>query len=150
MVKFRTMLPPDPSMGHIDDASRMTRLGSVLRATSLDEFPTLWNIIKGDMSLVGPRPLLMQYLERYSSHHARRHEIRPGLTGLAQATGRNELSWQEKFDLDVEYVNGASLVLDLRIIARTFASVLRRDGINASGEATMPEFLGHASGEFGP
>jgi lipopolysaccharide/colanic/teichoic acid biosynthesis glycosyltransferase len=142
LIKFRTMLPVDESRGRTDDASRMTRLGSFLRSTSLDELPTLWNIVRGDMSLVGPRPLLMQYLDRYSNEQERRHDVHPGLTGLAQVSGRNALSWDQKFALDVEYVRTACLSLDLRILARTAVSVVRRDGINASGEATMPEFLG--------
>ena len=146
MVKFRTMLPVDEAKGQVDDASRMTRLGAILRSTSLDELPTLWNIVRGDMSLVGPRPLLMQYLERYSPEQARRHDAKPGLTGLAQVSGRNALTWDEKFALDTEYVQRASLGLDLNIIVRTITSVARRDGISAAGEATMPEFMGSSSG----
>jgi lipopolysaccharide/colanic/teichoic acid biosynthesis glycosyltransferase len=142
MMKFRTMLPVDAAAGMVDDASRMTPLGRGLRATSLDELPTLWNIIRGDMSMVGPRPLLMQYLERYSPEQARRHEVRPGLTGLAQISGRNALSWDDKFRLDVEYVDHHSLLGDLRIILATVRSVVRRDGISAAGEVTMPEFMG--------
>lgn len=141
MVKFRTMLPENPDRGLTDDASRLTHLGSILRATSLDELPTLWNILRGDMSVVGPRPLLMRYLERYSPAQARRNEVRPGLTGLAQVSGRNALTWDDKFLLDIEYVETQSLVGDLRIILRTVGSVLRREGISASGEATMPEFF---------
>jgi lipopolysaccharide/colanic/teichoic acid biosynthesis glycosyltransferase len=147
MMKFRTMLPVDPERAQIDDACRVTRLGSFLRSTSLDELPTLWCIVKGDMSLVGPRPLLMQYLGRYSPTQARRHEVRPGLTGLAQVSGRNALTWDDKFRLDVEYIECQSLALDLRIIARTAMSVLRREGINADGAATMPEFLGGYPGQ---
>ena len=142
IVKFRTMLTIDPALGLIDDASRMTPLGRWLRATSLDELPTLWNIIRGDMSLVGPRPLLMQYLERYSPEQARRHEVRPGLTGIAQVSGRNALSWEDKFRLDVDYVDHHTFVSDLKIIGETALSVVRRDGIAAVGEATMSEFLG--------
>lgn len=142
MVKFRTMLDSDPEAGLVDDASRMTPLGGWLRATSLDELPTLWNIIRGDMSLVGPRPLLMRYLERYSPEQARRHEIRPGLTGLAQVSGRNGLSWEDKFRLDVHYVDRHTFVGDLKIVRDTVRSVARRDGISAVGEATMSEFLG--------
>jgi lipopolysaccharide/colanic/teichoic acid biosynthesis glycosyltransferase len=142
MVKFRTMLPIDDAKGQTDDASRMTRLGAVLRSTSLDELPTLWNIVRGDMSVVGPRPLLMQYLERYSPEQARRHEVLPGLSGLAQVSGRNTLAWDRKFDLDIAYVDNQSLSLDLRIIARTVASVLRREGIHAADDVTMPEFQG--------
>jgi lipopolysaccharide/colanic/teichoic acid biosynthesis glycosyltransferase len=142
MLKFRTMLLPDPERGLITDADRMTGLGSFLRSTSLDELPTLWNIVKGDMSVVGPRPLLMHYLERYSPEQARRHEVRPGLTGLAQVSGRNALSWEAKFAHDVTYVDSLSPGLDLRIIARTVRQVLRRDGISADGAVTMPEFMG--------
>ena len=142
LVKFRTMLPIDESSGRVDDASRMTALGSFLRATSLDELPTLWNVVRGDMSLVGPRPLLMQYLDRYTPQQARRNEVRPGLTGLAQVRGRNALTWEDKFRFDVEYVERRSLSLDLSILCGTVLAVLRRDGIAAQGEATMPEFLG--------
>ena len=142
MVKFRSMLPEDPALGLVDDASRVTPLGHWLRATSLDELPTLWNIVRGHMSLVGPRPLLMQYLERYSPEQARRHEVRPGLTGLAQVSGRNGLSWEDKFRLDVSYVDHHTFMGDLKIIRDTFRSVARRDGISAEGEATMSEFLG--------
>jgi lipopolysaccharide/colanic/teichoic acid biosynthesis glycosyltransferase len=144
MVKFRTMLKADTALGLVDDASRMTPLGHWLRATSLDELPTLWNIIRGDISLVGPRPLLMQYLGRYSPEQARRHEVRPGLTGLAQVSGRNALSWEDKFRLDVEYVDHHSLRGDLKILLATVRSVVRRDGISAAGQATMPEFMGNA------
>jgi lipopolysaccharide/colanic/teichoic acid biosynthesis glycosyltransferase len=147
MMKFRTMLPVDPERGQIDDATRMTRLGGFLRSTSLDELPTLWCIVRGDMSLVGPRPLLMQYLGRYSPAQARRHQVRPGLTGLAQVSGRNALTWDQKFRLDVEYVERQSLLLDLRIIAQTVRSVLRREGISADGAATMPEFVGNTGQE---
>lgn len=147
MVKFRTMLPVDGAKGQTDDASRMTSLGSILRSTSLDELPTLWNVIKGDMSLVGPRPLLMSYLTRYSPRQARRHAVRPGLTGLAQVSGRNGLSWESKFARDIEYVDNLSLTLDLRILAHTLRSVVTREGINASGEATMPEFFGNGPQE---
>ena len=142
IVKFRTMLDVDSKLGRIDDASRMTTLGHGLRAASIDELPTLWNIIRGDMSLVGPRPLLMRYLERYSPEQARRHEVRPGLTGLAQVSGRNALSWEDKFRLDVDYVDHHTFVGDLKIIRGTVRSVVTRDGISASGETTMSEFLG--------
>lgn len=142
MVKFRTMLTTDTALAPVDDASRMTPVGRWLRATSLDELPTLWNIVRGHMSLVGPRPLLIQYLERYSPEQARRHEVRPGLTGLAQISGRNALSWEDKFRLDVHYVDHHTFVGDLRIIRDTVRSVVRRDGISAEGEATMSEFLG--------
>lgn len=140
LVKFRTMLLPDAQ--RVSDADRLTSLGALLRATSLDELPTLWNVLKGDMSLVGPRPLLVQYLERYSPEQARRHEVRPGITGLAQVRGRNNLDWDEKFALDVEYVDNRSLGLDLRILWETVAVVLLRRGISADGHATMAEFRG--------
>lgn len=143
MVKFRTMLESDRALGAVSDDSRMTPMGCWLRSTSIDELPTLWNVIRGDMSMVGPRPLLMRYLARYSAEQARRHEVRPGLTGLAQVSGRNALTWEEKFRLDVEYVDRATIREDLRILVATLTSVLRRDGISAAGEATMPEFLGN-------
>ena len=142
ILKFRTMRPFDAAVGHLDDASRLASLGRFLRATSLDELPTLVNVLRGDMSLVGPRPLLMAYLPRYSPTQARRHEVRPGLTGLAQVSGRNAVGWDERLALDVEYVDTRSLRLDLVILARTVAAVVRREGISADGEATMPEFLG--------
>lgn len=145
MLKFRTMLDPDPQAGLIADADRMTRLGRVLRATSLDELPSLWNIVRGDMSLVGPRPLLMRYLPRYSAEQARRHEVRPGLTGLAQVSGRNALTWERKFELDMEYVDTHTLRGDVAILRTTVAKVLRRDGISAHDSVTMPEFLGSAA-----
>lgn len=140
--KFRTMHPIDPNRGWIDDASRMTPVGALLRSTSVDELPTIWNILNGDMSLVGPRPLLMRYLERYSPTQARRLEVPPGLTGLAQVSGRNAQSWEERFCCDVTYVDRCSLSLDLKILARTAFTVLRREGVSAEGEATMPEFRG--------
>lgn len=142
MVKFRTMLAPDPARGLVDDAERLTRLGRLLRATSLDELPSLWNIVRGDMSLVGPRPLLMRYLPLYTPEQARRHEVRPGLTGLAQVSGRNALSWEQRFELDVQYVEHHTLRGDLRILAATIGKVLRRDGVTGEGSATMTEFLG--------
>ncbi len=120
----------------------MTPFGSLLRSTSLDELPTLWNVLKGDMSLVGPRPLLVHYLDRYSPSQRRRHEVRPGVTGLAQVSGRNAFSWDEKFDLDVKYVEGRSLALDLVILVRTLQHVVTRNGITDGG-ATMTEFLGN-------
>lgn len=140
LVKFRTMLLPDAD--HVTDADRLTRVGRLLRSTSLDELPTLWNVVRGDMSLVGPRPLLVQYLDRYSPDQARRHEVRPGVTGLAQVSGRNALSWEERFDLDVRYVENRSAGLDLSILGRTVLAVVRRQGISGEGEATMNEFLG--------
>lgn len=143
LVKFRTMRHPDGT--HVTDAERLTAVGRFLRATSLDELPTLWNVLRGDMSLVGPRPLLVQYLERYSPEQARRHEVRPGITGLAQVSGRNALHWDDKLALDVAYVDGRSLKLDLVILWRTVGSVLRRSGISHAGEATMAEFQGTAT-----
>jgi lipopolysaccharide/colanic/teichoic acid biosynthesis glycosyltransferase len=142
MVKFRTMLDPDPARGLVDDADRLTTLGRVLRASSLDELPSLWNIVRGDMSLVGPRPLLMHYLPLYSAEQARRHDVRPGLTGLAQVSGRNALTWERKFELDVEYVDHHTLLGDVRILLATVGKVLRRDGIAAEDSVTMPEFTG--------
>lgn len=140
MVKFRTMLEPDAN--HVTDAERLTRVGKLLRATSLDELPTLWNVFKGDMSLVGPRPLLVDYLDHYSAEQARRHEVRPGITGLAQANGRNAISWGERLRLDVEYVNTRSLKLDLEILISTVKAVFQREGISHEGHATMPKFSG--------
>ena len=140
LVKFRTMRHPDAT--HVTDAERLTTVGRTLRATSLDELPTLWNVLRGDMSLVGPRPLLVEYLDRYTPEQARRHEVRPGITGLAQVSGRNGISWEEKLALDVEYVDSCSLLLDLQILVRTVTSVLRREGIAAEGQATMPVFTG--------
>lgn len=142
MIKFRTMLPVDESRGWVTDEQRMTSFGAFLRSTSLDELPTLWNIVKGDMSLVGPRPLLMAYLERYSPEQARRHEVRPGLTGLAQVNGRNAISWEEKFAYDVRYVDEHDWRMDLEILAKTVLGVVRREGISADGVVTMHEFMG--------
>ena len=134
LVKFRTMRGGDGP-----DEQRVTRVGRFLRRTSLDELPELWNVLRGDMSLVGPRPLLVEYLERYTPREARRHEVRPGLTGLAQVAGRNATTWEERLELDVQYVETRSLGLDLRILARTVLVVLRGEGISADGHATMPE-----------
>jgi lipopolysaccharide/colanic/teichoic acid biosynthesis glycosyltransferase len=143
LLKLRTMRPlPGHDGGPLRDGERLTGLGRWLRASSLDELPQLWNVLRGDMALVGPRPLLPAYLGRYSPEQARRHEVRPGITGLAQVSGRNALSWEEKFALDVRYVDRWSLLLDLRILWRTFVAVLRLEGIRAPGHATMPEFLG--------
>ncbi|KQV78061.1 UDP-galactose phosphate transferase [Nocardioides sp. Root122] len=144
LAKFRTMLEPDESRGLVTDEQRMTAFGAFLRSTSLDELPTLWNVVRGDMSLVGPRPLLVQYLDRYTPEQARRHEVRPGVTGLAQVSGRNAITWDEKFARDVEYVDNHSLRLDVRILWRTVVQVLKRDGISAAGDATMPEFNGRS------
>lgn len=146
MIKFRTMLNAFDADGNpLPDSQRMTRFGSFLRSTSLDELPELWNVLKGDMSLVGPRPLLMEYLPLYSQEQYRRHEVRPGVTGWAQVNGRNALSWEEKFKLDVWYVDNRSFWLDCKIIFLTVKKVLMRDGISADGEATMTKFTGKRS-----
>lgn len=140
LVKFRTMRHADAD--HTTDEQRLTKVGNLLRSTSLDELPTLWNVLKGNMSLIGPRPLLVRYLPLYSQEQARRHEVRPGVTGLAQASGRNALSWDDKFRLDVEYVDRRSLKLDLRILSMTVQAVFKGDGISQEGHVTMPEFTG--------
>lgn len=145
LKKFRTMVKADASRGLVSDEQRLTDFGRFLRSTSLDELPSLINVLKGDMSLVGPRPLLVGYLGRYSSQQARRHEVRPGISGLAQVRGRNVLSWEEKFAFDVEYVESRSALLDLKIVCWTFATVFRRDGISSEHHATMPEFMGSAA-----
>lgn len=146
IIKFRTMdSETADTFGVETDRARTTELGSWLRSTSLDELPTLWNVLRGDMSLVGPRPLLMSYLKRYSSEELRRHEVRPGITGLAQIRGRNLLTWQQKFAADIEYVDRRSLRLDGQIIIKTIVAVLRREGINAGTETPMPEFMGRAA-----
>ena len=154
IVKFRTMTDRRDGAGRpLPDAQRLGPFGRWLRATSLDELPELWNVLKGEMSLVGPRPLLVEYLPRYSRRQARRHEVRPGLTGLAQVMGRNAITWEEKFEWDVKYVETRGLWLDLRILARTMKMVVLRHGINAQGAATMPEFLpgeGAGDGSRGP
>jgi lipopolysaccharide/colanic/teichoic acid biosynthesis glycosyltransferase len=142
MRKFRTMHPIDPARGWTNDANRLTKVGSFLRSTSIDELPTLWNIVNGDMSLVGPRPLLMSYLDRYNPEQARRMEVHPGLTGLAQVSGRNALTWEDRFARDVIYVDNCTLWNDLAILVRTTWTVIRREGVSAEGEATMPEFMG--------
>ena len=143
MVKFRTMTDArDASGALLPDAQRLTPFGRFLRASSLDELPELWNVLRGEMSLVGPRPLLMEDLPLYSLEQARRHEVRPGITGWAQVNGRNAISWTEKFALDVWYVDNRSLWLDMRILWLTVRKVLVRDGISAAGEATMPRFEG--------
>jgi len=143
MVKFRTMRNAHDSNGNLlPDDQRMTPLGSFLRSSSLDELPELWNVIRGDMSLVGPRPLLMQYLDRYTADQARRHEVRPGITGWAQVNGRNSLEWEDRLEMDVWYVDNQSLWLDLKILALTVGKVFRRDGVAAEGHVTMPEFMG--------
>jgi lipopolysaccharide/colanic/teichoic acid biosynthesis glycosyltransferase len=146
MVKFRTMTDECGSDGALlPDVQRLTPFGRFLRASSLDELPELWNVLRGDMSLVGPRPLLMEYLPLYTPEQARRHELRPGITGWAQVNGRNALSWADKFALDVWYVDHRSLWLDVQIVGRTVRKVLVRDGISAAGEATMPKFTGSKS-----
>jgi lipopolysaccharide/colanic/teichoic acid biosynthesis glycosyltransferase len=141
LIKFRTMRDTRDAAGRLlPDADRLTPFGRWLRATSLDELPELWNVLRGDMSLVGPRPLLVQYLPRYNARQARRHEVRPGITGLAQVMGRNRLTWEEKFEWDVRYIETRSFWLDLKILGLTIRAVLLREGISASGDATMPEF----------
>jgi len=143
MIKFRTMRDAVDKDGNLlPDSERMTPFGSFLRSASLDELPELWNVLKGDMSLVGPRPLLMEYLPLYSKEQYRRHDVRPGITGWAQVNGRNAISWEEKFELDVWYVDNRSLWLDLKIIYLTVKKVLVRDGISAEGEVTMSKFTG--------
>jgi sugar transferase EpsL len=142
--KFRTMTDACDSQGNLlPDAVRITRFGQFLRSTSLDELPELLNVLKGDMSLVGPRPLLVQYLDRYTPEQMRRHEVKPGITGWAQVNGRNALNWEEKFKLDVWYVDHQSFWLDLKIIALTIWKIIKREGINQPGQATMEEFRGH-------
>lgn len=142
-LKFRTMKETrDPAGNLLPDADRLTGVGSFLRRTSLDELPELWNVLRGDMSLVGPRPLLPAYLPRYTAFQQQRHDVRPGITGWAQVNGRNALSWEQKFELDVWYVGHQSLALDLKILWLTVLIVLRRQGIEHGSHATMPEFLG--------
>ncbi len=141
--KFRTMTNAVDAQGRpLADGVRVTRLGRFLRASSIDELPQLWNVLRGEMSLVGPRPLLMQYLPRYTAEQARRHDVLPGMTGWVQVGGRNALTWEEKFRLDVWYVDNWSLLLDAKILALTVVRVLQRRGVSPSGQLTMPEFLG--------
>ena len=147
MLKFRTMHHLDPAKGLVDDASRLTEVGKLLRSTSLDELPELINVLRGDMSLVGPRPLLVKYLDLYTPRQARRHEVRPGITGLAQVSGRNGLSWEDRFELDVQYVDNWSLLADAKILLDTILVVLKRDGIAEEGQATMTEFTGQQEKE---
>jgi lipopolysaccharide/colanic/teichoic acid biosynthesis glycosyltransferase len=143
LVKFRTMSNKKDKDGNLlPDEVRLNKYGKILRATSLDELPELWNILKGDMSIVGPRPLLVEYLPRYSKEQRRRHDIRPGLTGYAQAYGRNSISWEEKFEKDVYYVDNVSFVLDIKVILKTVSVVLKREGISSETSATMEDFMG--------
>lgn len=143
MVKFRTMTDArDQTDRPLPDADRLPAFGAWLRSTSLDELPELWNVIVGDMSLVGPRPLLVDYVQLYSARHSRRHEVRPGITGWAQIQGRNALSWHERFEMDLWYIDNVTFSLDMGILVRTLKGVVRREGISAEGEATMPPFLG--------
>ncbi|WP_091230753.1 sugar transferase [Microbacterium sp. 3J1] len=140
LYKFRSMRGVDAARGHITDEQRLTRFGRLLRASSLDELPSLWNVFRGDMSFVGPRPLLVEYLERYTPEQARRHDVRPGITGLAQVSGRNAVAWDDRFRLDVHYVDRRSLALDAKVLVATVRSVIRREGISAEGHATMRKF----------
>lgn len=143
LIKFRSMTDERDANGHLaPDSQRLTPFGRWLRATSLDELPEVWNVLRGDMSLVGPRPLLMRYLDLYSTEQARRHEVRPGITGWAQINGRNGIDWETKFEMDVWYVDNWSVWLDVKILAFTLVKVVRREGIAATGEATMSEFNG--------
>ena len=145
ILKFRTMRYAAPGLDELDEA-RLTPLGRFLRSLSLDELPELWNVLKGDLSLVGPRPLLMEYLNLYSPEQARRQEVKPGITGWAQVNGRNALGWPERFELDVWYVDHQSLRLDVKILLLSVGAMLRRKGINAEGHATMPPFRGNNAG----
>lgn len=145
MMKFRSMRDDRDEFGNLlPDHQRLTRFGAFLRSTSLDELPGLWNVVKGEMSLVGPRPLLMEYLPLYTTEQARRHDVRPGITGWAQVNGRNAVSWEEKFAYDVWYVDNRSFLLDVRILWMTIIKVLMRKGVSAEGEATMSKFKGSA------
>lgn len=146
LIKFRTMDNRKDKEGNLlPDNIRLNKYGRILRSTSLDELPELFNILKGDMSLIGPRPLLVKYLDRYSEEQRKRHDVRPGLTGYAQAYGRNSLTWEEKFEKDVYYVNHISLLLDMKIIFKTIFVVLKREGISSEASATMEEFMGNES-----
>ncbi len=144
MYKFRTMLNSKDKDGNLlSNEKRHTRFGKILRSTSIDELPELANVLKGDMSLVGPRPLLVEYLSRYNEHQARRHEVRPGITGLAQVNGRNAISWEEKFDYDVEYVDSYSLIIDIKLLIQTVLKVFKRENVNQSQNTTMIKFMGN-------
>ena len=148
LIKFRTMSNAKDKDGNLlPDADRLNRYGRILRATSLDELPELLNIIKGDMAVVGPRPLLVKYLGRYNEHQARRHEVRPGFTGLAQVHGRNAISWEEKFDWDIKYVDHITFVVDLKIVLNTVKTVIKRNGISSATSSTMEEFMGNGANE---
>lgn len=149
LYKFRSMREVDEAVCLITDEQRLTSFGRTLRSTSLDELPSLINVLKGDMSFVGPRPLLVRYLDRYSPRQARRHEVRPGITGLAQVSGRNAISWDERLELDVRYVESMSAGLDAWVLWRTLSTVMTRSGVNAEGEATMHEFMGRAPVKYG-
>lgn len=149
MIKFRTMKDAVDEQGNpLPDSERLTPFGQMLRSTSLDEMPELWNVIKGDMSIVGPRPLLMEYLPLYSSEQAKRHDVRPGMTGHAQVNGRNAIGWEEKFKLDTWYVENQSIWLDFKIMFKTVHKVLAKDDISAEGEATMTKFTGTKTGNL--
>jgi len=148
IIKFRTMRMPDPLKSSVeDDGERLTHLGRILRKTSIDELPEFWNVLKGDMSIVGPRPLLMDYLPRYSPEQARRHDLKPGITGWAQVNGRNAITWEERFRLDVWYVDNRSFWLDMKILWMTLVKVFKQEGISADKCATMPEFKGSCDGK---
>lgn len=143
LIKFRTMTNAKDKDGNLlSDADRLTRYGKFLRNTSLDELPELFNILKGDMSVIGPRPLLVQYLPRYNEYQHRRHEVKPGLSGWAQVNGRNAISWEDKFNYDVEYVDNYSMLMDIKILFMTILNVLKREGISSETSATMEEFMG--------
>ncbi len=143
LYKFRTMTDKKDENGNLlPDSERLTKFGKLLRSTSLDELPELVNILKGDMAIVGPRPLLVKYLDRYSEHQRRRHDVRPGLTGLAQVSGRNAISWEEKFDRDIEYIENITFMGDLQIVLKTIKNVIKKDGINSTTSVTMEEFMG--------
>lgn len=148
ILKFRTMIDADPARGLVTDAERLTRFGRILRSTSLDELPGLVNVLRGDMSLVGPRPLMVKYLDRYDPVQARRHDVRPGVTGLSQIRGRNAASWDDRLRWDVEYVETHGLLVDLRIVLKTVVVVVRRTGVSAPGHATVEEFLGTSAHEL--